>query len=83
MLICPLLNIDRIRIEAPNNHIGKVNNNTGLELSPNQNELYETIYSLRDYFQKNNPKKYTLVIMDAILIASVIIILFAFFYFIN
>ena len=76
------LEVKKVRIEAPDNYIGKVNNdNIGEELSPNQMELYNTIYSLRDYFQKNNPKKYTIVIMDLIFTIVIILSLFIIYYF--
>jgi hypothetical protein len=74
------LEVEKVRIEAPENILKGNNNNIGEKLSPEIKELYSTIYSLRDYLEKNNPKKYTLVIIDLIFIIVIILTLFIIYY---
>lgn len=69
------LNIERIRISMINNDIGRNNKMTSDELAPSEKELYETIYSLKEDFQNNNPKKYTVVLLDIIIFLSIMFIL--------
>lgn len=74
-------NIERVRISLPEQKIGELCKGDKEEvLSPNPRELYDTIYSLREYFEKNNPKKYTLVWLDVFILVSIIIIIFTSFY---
>ncbi len=69
------LNIEKIRIPIKNNTIGESCKEDGEEvLSPDPLELYDTIYSLKDYFIKNNPKKYTLVFLDIVIFIFFILI---------
>jgi len=67
------LGIEKIRINAPNNSIGEYKKEENEErISPDKQEIYENIYKLQDYFIKNNPKKYTLVGLDIIILVSII-----------
>lgn len=65
------LNIKIIIINNPGNTIGKFNKEE--IISPRPGDLYNYTYKMKDYFLQNNPKKYTLVILDLIIIFFIFI----------